>query len=1012
MKVEAQQAQVIFLTAVESHPPDAWPEYLDEACAGDPALRHRVEVLLHAHQQASSQFDVPAGDSDPTVDQPFSERPGTVIGPYKLLQQIGEGGMGTVYMAEQTHPVQRKVALKIVKAGLDSRRVIARFGAERQALALMDHPNIAKVLDAGTTGPASGYPGRPYFVMELVKGVRITKYCDQEHLSLRERLALFIPVCQAVQHAHSKGIIHRDLKPSNVLVALYDGQPTPKVIDFGLAKATAQPLTEQTLVTELGQIVGTYEYMAPEQAEVNNLDIDTRADIYSLGVILYELLTGSPPFPPKQLRAAGLAEMVRVIRDVEPPRPSARLSSSDELPAIAANRKLEPKKLTKLVHGDLDWIVMKCLEKERGRRYETANGLAMDIQRYLADEPVVAGPPSPAYQLRKFALRHKRLLAGVLAFMLLLVSAVGALSRALLAVSHEKKQTQAALDAEAKRRRQYRVTLDRQTSFVMQDLLGRQAALTDDHKKFLRQALEAYDEFAADTGQDEEARAAAAGAYDRVGMIRQELGDFGEAEAAFRSGLALGKALMGEFPKNAEYRSSSAAILNNLGFLLLEIGRLQPAEEVCREAATIHRSLVADFPESAEHRDDLASSLHNLGNLLEDTGRPDEAEALLLETVALREKVNADSPGSLKFREHLARSQHRLGSLFDRTGRPDDAVEYYRKSLEIYRQLVAEGSDVASHRNLLAVGLTSLASALRRQSPSDESLALHREAVTILQKMVGEYPAVPKYRDNLAHHQFELAQCLIVSGRPEDAEAPLTDAAEVLQQLVTAYPDVISYRQSLVRNRLTLSTVYAQAKRREEAEAVASEALPILEKMAAEHPNVPEHVNTLAGVLGNLAVFRNGADDYAAAGEYLDRALQYNQAALKGNPRHDDYRAFYRNNLYTRTITHLRLGEHAAAVSRAEQMVEAILDPGFDCYKAASLFSRCAETAARDDKLPEAERIELAGKHADRAMDLLRKAVANGFRDGAELTKNTALDPLRPREDFQKLIAELEANER
>jgi serine/threonine protein kinase len=327
---------------------------------------------------------------------------GTAIGPYKLIQAIGEGGMGTVWMAQQTAPVKRLVALKVIKPGMDSRQVLARFEAERQAVALMDHPNIARVLDAGATAA-----GRPYFVMELVKGVPITRYCDDHRLTPRQRLELFVPVCQAVQHAHQKGVIHRDLKPSNVLVAQYDGRPVPKIIDFGIAKATGQQLTEHTLVTGFGAVVGTLEYMSPEQAELNQLDIDTRSDIYSLGVLLYELLTGSTPLEKKRLKEAALLEVLRVIREEEPPRPSARLSTTDELPAVAANRGMEPKRLSGMVRGELDWIVMKCLEKDRSRRYETANGLAADVQRYLADEPVLACPPSAGYRLHKFARRHK-----------------------------------------------------------------------------------------------------------------------------------------------------------------------------------------------------------------------------------------------------------------------------------------------------------------------------------------------------------------------------------------------------------------------------------------------------------------------------------------------------------------------------------------------------------------------------------------------------------------------------
>jgi eukaryotic-like serine/threonine-protein kinase len=400
----------IFHQALARTSPAERAAYLEQACAGGPALRAGVEALLRANVGASGFLDPPAPALVATAEeQPLSERPGALIGPYKLIEQIGEGGMGTVWMAQQQEPVRRLVALKLIKAGLDSRQVVARFEAERQALALMDHPNIARVLDAGTTTGAPGgvSPGRPYFVMDLVKGVPITRFCDAHRLTPRQRLELFLPVCAAVQHAHTKGIIHRDLKPSNVLVALYDGRPVPKVIDFGVAKAAGQPLTDKTLVTGFGAIVGTLEYMSPEQAEINQLDIDTRSDIYALGVLLYELLTGSPPFAKKDLEAAGLLETLRVIREQEPTRPSKRLSTAEGLPTLAANRGTEPAKLTKLVRGELDWIVMKALEKDRGRRYETANSFALDVQRYLADEPVLACPPSAAYRLRKLVRRNR-----------------------------------------------------------------------------------------------------------------------------------------------------------------------------------------------------------------------------------------------------------------------------------------------------------------------------------------------------------------------------------------------------------------------------------------------------------------------------------------------------------------------------------------------------------------------------------------------------------------------------
>jgi len=411
MTAQANIKERLFNAAVELTDPAQRAAFLDAACGGDPILRAEIEDLLRHDNAAGDFLSAPAvapdatSGADPT-EPPQREPLVTHIGPYKLLEPIGEGGMGTVYMAEQAAPVKRVVALKVIKPGMDSRQVLARFEAERQALALMDHPNIAKVLDAGATEQ-----GRPYFVMELVKGVPITRFCDERRLTPRERLELAIPVCQAVQHAHQKGVIHRDLKPSNVLVGLYDGVPVPKVIDFGVAKATGQKLTEATLFTGFGAVVGTPEYMSPEQAQLDNLDVDTRSDVYALGVLLYELLTGTTPLNRKRLKEAAVLEVLRVIREEEPPRPSMRVSTTEELAGIAAWRNIEPRRLSSLVRGELDWIVMKALEKDRNRRYETASGLAADLRRYLDDEPVQACPPSARYRFRKFARRNRVALA-------------------------------------------------------------------------------------------------------------------------------------------------------------------------------------------------------------------------------------------------------------------------------------------------------------------------------------------------------------------------------------------------------------------------------------------------------------------------------------------------------------------------------------------------------------------------------------------------------------------------
>jgi WD40 repeat protein/serine/threonine protein kinase len=439
-------ARSVFLAAVGCAP-DQWPVLLDEACGDDADLRARVDQLLRAHQAMGSIHGGPSDAPTATLDEPPGERPGTVIGPYKLLEPIGEGGFGLVFMAEQQQPLRRKVALKVLKPGMDTRQVVARFEAERQALALMDHPHIARVLDAGTTAS-----GRPYFVMELVRGVPITEFCDENRLTTDERLGLFVPVCQAVQHAHQKGIIHRDLKPSNVLVTLHDGTPVAKVIDFGIAKALGQQLTDKTLFTNFAQMVGTPLYMSPEQAQMSGLDIDTRTDVYSLGVLLYELLTGTTPFDPERLRTVGYDEMRRILLEEEPPRPSTRLSESrDKLPTVSARRQTDPGRLTKLVRGELDWIAMKCLEKDRNRRYESASALAADVRRYLHDEPVQACPPSAWYRFGKFARRNKRALATAASLgVMLVVAGAAVVGSALWAASQADARTKVEADAKKK----------------------------------------------------------------------------------------------------------------------------------------------------------------------------------------------------------------------------------------------------------------------------------------------------------------------------------------------------------------------------------------------------------------------------------------------------------------------------------------------------------------------------------------------------------------------------------
>jgi serine/threonine protein kinase/tetratricopeptide (TPR) repeat protein len=822
----------IFLHAIEL-PPEERATFLDERCAGDAPLRAAVEELLSAHARATVFLAGPtispgtlagsatsaALNSEVPIDQGLSLTP-RQIGPYKVLQMLGEGGFGTVYLAEQEQPVRRRVALKIIKLGMDTRQVIARFEQERQALAMMDHPNIAKVFDAGATEA-----GRPYFVMELVKGIPITQYCDEHRIGLRQRLELFIPICQAVQHAHQKGIIHRDIKPTNVLVTMHDDKPVPKVIDFGIAKATQSRLTEKTVFTELRQMIGTPEYMSPEQAEMTGLDIDTRSDIYSLGVLLYELLTGATPFDPRELRSRAYAEIQRIIREVEPPRPSTRLSTIEALPSVAAQRGVEPQKLHALLRGELDWIVMKCLEKDRARRYDTASSLASDVARYLADEPVTAVAPSQVYRLRKFVRRNRGPVVASLVIVLLLIGGITGTTIGLIGEAKQRAEAQRqAREAENS------AAIAQAVSQFQADMLSSADPdrLLGDKVTVLQAITGAVKELDAGTLKDEPLVEAAV--RETIGSTLRALGRYDDAESHLRKSLELRRTLL-----PPAHRLVGIG-LNYLAFVLQDKGELTEAERLLREALEITRKTVS--PDDRE----LATALNNVASLLQDQGRHDEAEPLV------REALTIDRRALAPHDSRVATELGNLGHILKVRGKLEESEPVLREALEIERK-----SRPAGHPQI-AQGLNDLALVLQARGKLDEAERMFREALELRRA------ALPVGHPFIAQSMTNLAGLLQGQGNLLAAEQLHREALEMCRKAYS--PDHPSVAAAL--NNLAMS-LRAQGKLAE-AEPMFREVLRInLLALGPIHQNTALAQHNLAGLLFEQRKFEEAEQLYREA---------------------------------------------------------------------------------------------------------------------------------------------------
>jgi serine/threonine protein kinase/tetratricopeptide (TPR) repeat protein len=999
MPEQSKQAKSIFLAAVDEHAPEQWPAFLEQACAGDVFLRAEVEKLLHAQSALGSFHEARRLVLPPTLDEPISERPGTLIGPYKLLEQIGEGGFGIVFLAEQQQPIRRKVAVKVLKPGMHTGQVISRFESERQALALMDHPNIARVLDAGATDS-----GRPYFVMELVKGVSITEFCDQNRLGLEARLRLFLDVCQAIQHAHHKGVIHRDIKPTNVLVALHNGGPVVKVIDFGIAKATGQKLTERTLFTTDGQMIGTPAYMSPEQAENSGLDIDTRSDVYALGVLLYELLTGTTPLEDRRLQAAGYAEMQRLIREEEAPRPSLRLSSlGDSATMLAASRGLDVKRLAQLLVGDLDWAVLKALEKDRNRRYDTPRSFAEEIERYLRREPIMARPPSMVYKVKKFAQRHRTAVLTTAAMAAVLVVGAAVATWQAIVATRAKRDAlaSAAAEKEAKELAQAR---DAETQAVLEFVetrvfsaarpegrtggLGREVSLRRAieatvpfvDKSFTNQPLiEArlrmtLGQFFLDLGEAKIAADQCRTAFrlyskhlgaDHPDTLRSmhhlarsyhDLGRYADALKLREETLALCKARLG--PDHADTLRSMSC----LAYSYAALGRHNDALELCEETLALQQAkLGPDHP-------DTLQSMSRLANCYAALRRRADALKLREETLArCKAKLGPEHPDTL-------RSMYSLANSYNVLGRHTDALKLRKETLALMKaNFGPDHPETYRSLNGLAV--------------SCAHLGRHADALQLYEKTL----ALQKARLGADHPDtfqtmYNLAISYAALGRH-------TDALKLREETLALHKARLGPEHP--RTLMSMNNVawsYAALGRHADALKLYEKTLAL--QKAGLGPDHPDTLWSMWGVAHNLVKLNRGAEAMPLIDEWAKHARASTSSPLL-------------RCLMNLRLRHYEKARNAEGCRQTAEMWENLKrTDGNSLYNAACLRAVTAAVIRVADMSPAGGK--QSDDEADRAMAWLRQAVAAGYRNAVHMKQDKDLDALRERADFMKLLMRLE----